>query len=588
MKITKKEVIIVVALLILISIIIFTQKPILSPEDTGWENMACGLSACKDYEMLQIKECQEDELEVMEEPMLSPEIKEKSLSEPKIKEKVIEESQEDENIEETEPSTEEKISKKEETTSSRSTQNECILKRCVRIQECNSDPIVIYSNPQNNEENLPITYVNLNWVGEDQDEEPESLKYDIYLNDLENPILSDSEDTNYMLSNLDYLTTYQWKIISKDMFSAESESEIYQFTTEQEPNYPPAIEYMSPENNSLNISINPTLSWSGEDQNNDQLIYSVYLGNLSDLELISENQNTSNFQLNNLSYNEEYFWQIKISDELEEIMGPIWKFTTGNSPNFAPSILNLQPENNSQNLPISVAFSWEAEDIDNDELTYSFYLNDLENPITSNLINKLFIKDDLEYNKEYYWKVSVTDEHGEIIHSQIQKFSTKQEETSSSNKDDRFALFDIKVTLLEDYLQVHKGEEIISDIILYNMGTLKPVDAFIDCQIENMGGTMFDFFHETLAVYNQTEIQRPMIIPEDAEIGNYVYTCILTYENQIATSSDLFKVVEQIEPIEEQPKEQELPVDFIKFLLTLTAILTIIAGYSKFKKTKRR
>ena len=324
MKITKKEVIIVVALLILISIIIFTQKPILSPEDTGWENMACGLSACKDYEMLQIKECQEDELEVMEEPMLSPEIKEKSLSEPKIKEKVIEESQEDENIEETEPSTEEKISKKEETTSSRSTQNECILKRCVRIQECNSDPIVIYSNPQNNEENLPITYVNLNWVGEDQDEEPESLKYDIYLNDLENPILSDSEDTNYMLSNLDYLTTYQWKIISKDMFSAESESEIYQFTTEQEPNYPPAIEYMSPENNSLNISINPTLSWSGEDQNNDQLIYSVYLGNLSDLELISENQNTSNFQLNNLSYNEEYFWQIKISDELEEIMGPIW------------------------------------------------------------------------------------------------------------------------------------------------------------------------------------------------------------------------------------------------------------------------
>ena len=81
---------------------------------------------------------------------------------------------------------------------------------------------------------------------------------------------------------------------------------------------------MSPENNSLNISINPTLSWSGEDQNNDQLIYSVYLGNLSDLELISENQNTSNFQLNNLSYNEEYFWQIKISDELEEIMGPIW------------------------------------------------------------------------------------------------------------------------------------------------------------------------------------------------------------------------------------------------------------------------
>ena len=105
---------------------------------------------------------------------------------------------------------------------------------------------------------------------------------------------------------------------------------------------------------------------------------------------------------------------------------------------------------------------------------------------------------------------------------------------------------------------------------MYNMGTLKPVDVVIDCTLEDMNGTMYDYFQETLAVEEQTAMNRSMTIPLAAKLDYYVYQCVLSYYGEVAVSSDLFETEERIISIEE-PKE-----DYSKLYKTILALFIVI------------
>mgnify|MGYP001350710696 CR=1 FL=1 len=142
-------------------------------------------------------------------------------------------------------------------------------------------------------------------------------------------------------------------------------------------------------------------------------------------------------------------------------------------------------------------------------------------------------------------------------------------------------MFDIKVELYEETKKVNPGDKVKADIILYNFGTLRPVDVFLRCNIEDMELNIYDFFEETLAVDTQTSIKRELEISEDSLTGHYVYSCTLTYGNEIeVVSSDLITVVK------EATTEEPSAVNPIYYLVGLTILiwLIVIIIYSIRKK----
>ena len=107
---------------------------------------------------------------------------------------------------------------------------------------------------------------------------------------------------------------------------------------------------------------------------------------------------------------------------------------------------------------------------------------------------------------------------------------------------EREALFDVSVFLPEEFKKIPTGANRTADIVLYNFGTLMPVDVVLTYEIRDMDSNVIDSRHETLAVEEQLFLQKSFTIPEYLEEGYYLFYVRLDYENQTATSSELFTV----------------------------------------------
>ena len=100
-------------------------------------------------------------------------------------------------------------------------------------------------------------------------------------------------------------------------------------------------------NNTINITINPVLSWSSNDDNPfDTLTYDVYFGATINPSKIINNQKNTTFNPSPLEYNTTYYWKIVVWDNHGgKTEGPIWKFTTEKynhlSFSFIPSKINF-------------------------------------------------------------------------------------------------------------------------------------------------------------------------------------------------------------------------------------------------------
>jgi len=104
------------------------------------------------------------------------------------------------------------------------------------------------------------------------------------------------------------------------------------------------------------------------------------------------------------------------------------------------------------------------------------------------------------------------------------------------------ALFDIKAEVLEGYQEIGPGQEVKANIMMYNLGTLKPVDVAIYYSIKDMEGNDIAYKHETFAVEEQKQITRSLTLPEDIEEGYYLFYARLVYQDTTVTSGALIKV----------------------------------------------
>ncbi|MBT3395042.1 hypothetical protein HN412_01215 [archaeon] len=599
MKIGKREVVIAFVVLSLLVLTIFFPNLRLSQEQncgecTEWETIGCGLEEynCSELELTQIRSCvypDVQNLPIGDEPLFSAP-KEMGLDiapKEKPKEEPAEEIQEgeEESIEESlgETSGDETQEKSTQSTSSssggsnsRKTPPVRCLSRCIpKATACNTPPEQPSNpSPSNSQTNVLISS-ELSWTGSDVNSEQE-LEYDIYFGVESLGLISTQSETNYSFSELlNYSTTYNWQVIISDGYDA-TVGQTWHFTTEPEPNTPPEQpSNPSPVDGAQEVDLLPTLTWTCSDDG--ELFYDIYFGtNNSGLHKLLEDQIEPSYGvIQELDYSTTYYWKIIAKDNEYETEGLIWNFTTGIRPNSPPtSITNFNPEYGSINLPINLALSWSVEDPEGDDMSYDVFLDNSTNltvPISSGQEDKIITISRLDYSTTYYWKIRAIDEHNAATESDIIKFRTREEPIIAETRGtDPYALFDIKVDLFNESKISHPGEDIWADIVMYNMGTLKPVDVVIDCTLEDMNGTMYDYFQETLAVEEQTAMNRSMTIPLAAKLDYYVYQCVLSYYGEVAVSSDLFETEERIISIEE-PKE-----DYSKLYKTILALFIVI------------
>ena len=102
-------------------------------------------------------------------------------------------------------------------------------------------------NPEDEETDVDLDS-DLSWTGGDPDGDP--VTYDVYFGTSSPPPLIENNQTqtSYDPGTFSYETTYYWQIIAWDEYDSNNASDIWHFTTEEEPYNPPTIEILKPEN----------------------------------------------------------------------------------------------------------------------------------------------------------------------------------------------------------------------------------------------------------------------------------------------------------------------------------------------------
>jgi uncharacterized protein (TIGR02145 family) len=87
-----------------------------------------------------------------------------------------------------------------------------------------------------------------------------------------------------------------------------------------------------PADMTLNVDINPTLTWMCEDPDNDPLLFDIYFGNTTPPALVQSNVAEFSFSPGTLDYNTGYYWKIIAKDDNNQVTaGPVWSFATQSS-----------------------------------------------------------------------------------------------------------------------------------------------------------------------------------------------------------------------------------------------------------------
>ena len=197
--------------------------------------------------------------------------------------------------------------------------------------------------PENDTTNVDINVI-ISWFCEDPN--GDSLTYNVYfeIDDTEPDIIvSENQSLPYYdpPDPLEYDTDYYWMIVAWDTYEAGTQGPIWHFKTGSAPNNPPdQPSDPNPLNDTFIEEIIVELSWSCIDQDDDDLVYDIYL-EAEDPDpdfLVSDDQNETTFETGTLQYKTTYYWQIIVKDEHgASTAGPVWNFKTKPEKNDPPS-----------------------------------------------------------------------------------------------------------------------------------------------------------------------------------------------------------------------------------------------------------
>jgi len=104
------------------------------------------------------------------------------------------------------------------------------------------------------------------------------------------------------------------------------------------------------------------------------------------------------------------------------------------------------------------------------------------------------------------------------------------------------ALFDVRLNIPEKYLKVYPGEELNSEIEIFNIVETGRVNVTIEYLIKDEQNREIISEEDTLMVENQISFVKIIKIPENIEPGRYVLYTRVIYNEKVASASAWFSV----------------------------------------------
>jgi hypothetical protein len=152
---------------------------------------------------------------------------------------------------------------------------------------------------------------------------------------------------------LNFNTTYYWKAAAVDELGTEYWSSVWNFSTSE-----PVPVLLAPVNNSLNIPVNPVLTWkivTGAES------YKIKISNdptfTTGVNSVTVTANNYPVPYGVLNYGTKYYWKAAgYKAGSPEIWSDVWDFTTINYTSIIPELIT--PQNNSSNILITPLLVW--------------------------------------------------------------------------------------------------------------------------------------------------------------------------------------------------------------------------------------
>ena len=329
-------------------------------------------------------------------------------------------------------------------------------------------------NPVNGATGKPVN-LTMTWTCTDPDGDP--LTYDVYFGTNSNPpnAATNRTSANFSPAQLNYNTTYYWKIVAKDNQGHSTSGTVWNFTTETggggdtlvmfpvqnvegiiiEPDHTPekTIDGLGA------LSGDPDSRWAAEPMP-EEIVFdlglnrTVYKTKLSfynwnagriynySISISSDHNNWVNIVSQAISAsNQEWtidefpavsarYVQIHFINNNQSTWAGLWEGeiwgtnATVNNPPNQPS--NPNPVNGATGRPINLTTTWTCTDPDGDPLTYDVYFGTNSNPpiASTNRTSASYNPGQLNNNTTYYWKIVAKDNQGHSTSGTVWNFKT--------------------------------------------------------------------------------------------------------------------------------------------------------------------
>lgn len=222
----------------------------------------------------------------------------------------------------------------------------------------------------------------------------------------------DANGTFNVSVTLNYATHYYWYVSVEDCYSGDTDSETFNFTTENPPNERPNYGTPSPTNGSMNRPLSLTWSIPISDAEGDNINWSIVCENgQSDSDSVVGN-GTRSLSISGLAYGTEYRIWVNASDDGSSLTTREWFIFTTLS-NSVPQVTTPNPANESTGEEIDVGqLQVTINDPNGDSMDVDFYWGNNTAIGSQNGKGNGLVSQDistLEYGTTYYWYVNVSD-----------------------------------------------------------------------------------------------------------------------------------------------------------------------------------
>ncbi|MBU2565239.1 MAG: right-handed parallel beta-helix repeat-containing protein, partial [Candidatus Thermoplasmatota archaeon] len=194
----------------------------------------------------------------------------------------------------------------------------------------NPSPIPVMLN---NPTSITANSITLTWT---QNHDDDFARYEIYQSTSDGVLgtliwtITSNITISYNVTGLSMGTTYYFTVRVVDTGGLYKDSnQMYGTTLSTGTNHLPRVTLSSPINGATITTTSVTLSWTGDDEDEDTLTYNVYLDTIDGSTLVSNNQTDTTYTSPNLIDGITYYWKVIPNDGKVDgtCVSGVWSFT---------------------------------------------------------------------------------------------------------------------------------------------------------------------------------------------------------------------------------------------------------------------